>query len=184
MTCIKNNRCLQVKLATFRGLVSVSVVCVCLFTSVGCRKDDCQERVFISDDGVQINFKNKNGAYLYPVRNPSPTFNVDSLYMSNAQGRNFYQRKVLLSGSFGNDYYVYVFGDIYNSDTDEDALVKERCEDYFIHYNSTDIDTLRLCYQVAEGKCGLLYNSFKVYQRNQLIFQEQGKVVFTFDLVK
>ncbi len=89
-----------------------------------------------------------------------------------------------MSGPFATKYYVYSFGQIYNPATDAEALVKQRCEDYFIHYNSNDVDTLQVCYQVTDSGCGLYYGSFEAFYRNQRIFAGQRSIVFAIDITK
>ncbi|MCU0354901.1 MAG: hypothetical protein MUD08_14365 [Cytophagales bacterium] len=88
-----------------------------------------------------------------------------------------------MTGPFATEYYVYAFGGIYDPNIDVSALSGEKCNDYFIRYNASDTDTLRLCYRVTEGECGLYFEATKAYYQNQLILHKQGAAP-VIDIVK
>ncbi len=93
MMPVINSRYLSIKLV-FRSLTVVGVVCMCLLFFWGCRKkDDCSESIPIDAGFVQLTFLTQNGQNLYPQDSPLPGFTIDSLYISNASGRNFTQQK-------------------------------------------------------------------------------------------
>ena len=185
MASVENRMSIQVRSIIFHNAWIVGILYAGLAFSMGCRRNqDCSDRIPTESGFVQLTFLTPDGQNLYPKDNPLPAFNIDSLYVSDASERHFTQQKGEMPGPFATKYYVYSFGQIYNPATDADALVKERCKEYFIHYNSNDVDTLRLCYQVTANGCGLYYGSFKAFYRNQMIFQGQRSIVFAINITK
>ncbi len=90
-------------------------------------------------------------------------YNEDSLKLLN---EDLTEKQVIRER--GNDYKFIVY-DIF--DKSIDPLTSTLfCKKYFVYYKNDDIDSLKICYTTKDGKCGSIFNEFKVYCQQELIY--------------
>lgn len=145
--------------------------------SFSCRKRECEEPPYANLATVELTFKDKSGANLYPRFGGTRQYNKDSLRVFDTRG-SIYNNKGLAGDNVSGEYVEFYFSDIYQPDKDADALAKKICKDYYVYYSALDTDTLQVCYQVQQLRCGSLFAPFELYYRGQLIAQSDRGIFF------
>lgn len=65
-----------------------------------------------------------------------------------------------------------------------DALAKKICKDYYVYYNVADTETLQVCYQVEQLRCGSQLAPFELYYRGGLIARIGRGTLFEAIIIK
>jgi hypothetical protein len=149
-------------------------LCLLLFTlmliSGSCKKkpDPCEEPKNVNNSEVIIIFKNQAEDYLYKEIN-SP-YNKDSLKVFDENGNQLILislARQISNSSFA--YYAISFGNIYDSATDQSSFDSKRCKYFIIKYSYNETDTVQTCFKSVKTPCGSMFETLKVYHKDQLL---------------
>lgn len=129
----------------------------------------CEEPITVNQGAVVITFRDAvTGQYLY-LRNNS-FYNIDSLEIFDPAAKELHLSNILnteQTAPFAQ--YWNISFNIYNDTTDLASFSSELCKNYFIKYNSSETDTLKICFKSRRTECGSDFESLKVFYRDSLI---------------
>ena len=148
----------------------ISLIFFCIIIFVSCHKTPkCDLAKNVTSSSINVIFKDSlSGKYLYDVS--YPINNKDSLKILDPNCHPLfllYSQQLIPNTSFR--YWIINFGDVYIQQTDVNSFNTEICKRYIIQYGYNDYDTLKVCFKSTHIQCGSVFESLKVYYKNQLI---------------
>lgn len=144
----------------------------------------CELPLNVNQSAISIIFKDSvSGKYIYTENNS--LYNKDSIKIFDPQGTSLF---LLFAHNQLPDapvtFWIINFGNIYNQQTDKNSFNNEICKNYIISYTSHEFDTLKVCFKSKETKCGSVFESLKVYYKNQLISTTKNNTGSTITILK
>ena len=152
------------------------LVILCVTTLICCRKNPkCEEALDVKQSFLLLSFKDINGIYIHSEVNP--LFSKDSLKAKDENGI-FYsvvaQTNLIPNTSSG--YWEFDIGPIYNPNTDASSFDNTICKNFIIFYKHNVTDTIKTCFKSTKTNCGSVFTNLKVYNKGQLISEENNKI--------
>ncbi|MEO5944733.1 MAG: hypothetical protein ABIP30_13400 [Ferruginibacter sp.] len=133
---------------------------------------ECELPLNISQSSIQTIFKDGiTGKYLYAESNP--LYNKDSLKIFDQNNNELFllYSTNLIPGT-SSAYYEINFGPLYIETSDENSFNSEICKSFYVQYNSKEKDTIITCFKSKKTKCGSVFETLKVYNKQQLLSNE------------
>ena len=151
--------------------VTLAVIIITLFSFSSCRKGGkCEQAPNVNQSEIVVAFKDKqSGKYLYTEVNP--LYNKDSLKVFDQNGNSLVILKLLRSAPDNPSIGIYwlSFGNIFNSQTDENSFNSEICKNFIVKYKYNEVDTVNACFKSKRTECGSVFETLKVYHKSVLI---------------
>ena len=162
----------------------VTLISLSIF-GYGCRKGGrCETPLNVNQSEAVVTFKDINsGNYLY--REVGPVYNIDSLKILDENNQSLILLKDLdLIPNSSSRYWSVSFGPIYNTQTDAESFNSELCKDYVVKYSYNETDTLKICFKSKKTRCGSVFETLKVYQKEKLIGTETNNTGILVTILK
>ncbi len=149
-----------------------------------CKKPPkCEEPLDVKQSYILLSFKDVNGTYIHSEVNP--LFSKDSLKIKDENGV-FYSVISQLNTipNTSSQYWEFDLGPIYNSNTDASSFDNTLCKKFIIFFRPNVTDTITTCFKSSKTDCGSVFSNLKVYNKGQLISEENNKIATKCIIIK
>ena len=151
-----------------------------------CRKGGrCEQALNVTQSEIAVIFKDATtGKYLYEDLNP--LHNKDSLKVFDPNGNSLIILSLHRSASDNSSLGIYVlsFGNIYDQRTDAGSYNAELCKDFIVQYKYNEKDTIKACFKSKKTNCGSVFETLKVYNKDQLLATVTNDTYATITVIK